>query len=400
VISAWCLGVLNSHRRFFLSYAAPVIWSVIQMAAMVAYGGKSDLPRLAEVTAYAAMLGAAAQFAIQLPTVLGVLGRFRPSVSLQRESTREVLHGFGPVVVGRGVVQISAYVDTYYASLISEVAFSALTYAQTLYLLPISLFGMAVSAAELPEMSRDAGSHDEVSARLRARIDAGLKRIAFFVVPSAAAFLFLGDSVAGAVLQTGRFKAGDTRLVWYFLMGSTVGLLAATFGRLYSSSFYALKDTRTPLYTAMARVGLTAALAYWSAVKLPAQLGVPREIGGVGITATTGVAAWVEFLLLRKLLTKRIGATGLARRTFAIYWGSAILGAALGLGVKAALLAWRAPMGEPTQIWGGWLMPAPALPPVITALATLLPFGLTYLGLTYALGQSELASFIRRRLKR
>ncbi len=421
VMSAWCLGILNSHRRFFLSYAAPVAWSAVQMVAMIAWGERGaagltaggplsppdPLPRLAAVTAAAATLGAIAQFAVQLPTVLRVLGKFRPSAWPLRSPTREVLHGFGPVVVGRGVVQISAYVDTYYASLINELAFSALTYAQTLYLLPVSLFGMAVSAAELPEMSRAVGTEAEVHARLRARIDAALKRIAFFVVPSCAALLFLGDALAGAIFQSGRFHTGDTRLVWYLLAGSSVGLLAATSGRLYSSSFYALKDTRTPLYTATARVALTAVLAYWSAVKLPAQLGVPRELGGVGITATTGVAAWIEFLLLRHLLTRRIGPTGLPRRTLGIYWLSALLGAAAALGIKAALLHAWGPLSGGSGMWGGWLLPAPAIPivsarlaPLAGALLMVTPFGLIYLALTYALGESELAGFIRRRLGR
>jgi putative peptidoglycan lipid II flippase len=365
------------------------------------------LPRLAAITAAAATLGALAQFAVQLPTVLRVLSKFRPSLWPVGVPTREVLHGFGPVVVGRGVVQISAYVDTYYASLISEVAFSALTYAQTLYLLPVSLFGMAVSAAELPEMSRATGTDDEVKARLRARIDSALKRIAFFVIPSCAAFLFLGDAVAGAIFQSGRFQTGDTRLVWYLLMGSTVGLLATTSGRLYASSFYALRDTRTPLYTATARVLLTAVLAYWSAVKLPSQLGVPRELGGVGITATTGVAAWIEFLLLRRLLTRRIGRTGLARRTQAIYWGCALVGAAVALAIKAGMLHLWGPLLGSHDTWGGTFLPAPSvhgvnrrLMPIVSAVAMLGPFGLIYLVLTYALGESELESFIKRRLGR
>ncbi len=106
---------------------------------------------------------------------------------------RRVLRSFVPVVIGRGVVQISAYVDTAIASLLSERALSSLFYAQTIYLIPVSLFGMAVSAAELPEMSRaTGGASEEVSAKLRERIEAGARRVAFFVVPSAAAFLLPG----------------------------------------------------------------------------------------------------------------------------------------------------------------------------------------------------------------
>ncbi len=397
VMSAWCLGVLNSHRKFFLSYAAPVAWNLVQIATMVACGRSTELPRLVELTAYAAAIGSTAQFCVQLPTVLKVLGHFRPSLGTSTPEVREVLRGFGPVLVGRGVVQISAYVDGYYASLISDAVYSLLSYGQNLSLLPVSLFGMAISAAELPEMSREMVVSEEAFARLRERINKGLERIAYFVVPSAAAFLFLGDVVAGTVLQYGKFKGGDTRMVWYLLMGSAVGLLAATQGRIYSSSFYALKDTRTPLYTATMRVVITAVLAYFSAVRLPGLLGVPRELGVVGITATTGVAAWIEFLLLRRLLTRRIGRTGLPLKTLAIFWGSAFMGAAVSLGLKWLLVQWRGASTASAQTWGGWLFPAPAVSPLITAFLVLIPFGIIYLGLTAALGHSEVLSLLRRR---
>src|SRR6185295_12274714 len=100
------------------------------------------------------------------------------------------------------------------ASLLPTGAVSALTYAQTLYLLPVSLFGMSVSAAELPAMSSAVGTPEEVSQYLRKKLDAGLKQIAFWIIPSAMAFLALGDIVAGAVYQSGRFKKHDSNYVW------------------------------------------------------------------------------------------------------------------------------------------------------------------------------------------
>ena len=231
VLSAWCLGILNSHRRFLLSYLAPVVWNLVLIGTLLVAGGGVGEERLVELLAYAVVAGGLLQFAVQVPSVMRLLGRFRPSLSVAGESVRRVLRSFVPVVIGGGVVQISAYVDTAVASLLSERALSSLFYAQTIYLIPVSLFGMAVSAAELPEMSGTAGAGEEVAGKLRARIGAGARRIAFFVVPSAAAFIFIGDVVAGALLQTGRFSAADTRYLWYLLMGSAVGLLASTVGR-------------------------------------------------------------------------------------------------------------------------------------------------------------------------
>src|SRR6185436_4560684 len=102
--------------------------------------------------------------------------------------------------------------------------------------------------------------------KLRARLDAGLRRIAFFVVPSAVAFLAFGDILAGAVFQSGEFSKNDSNYVWGILAGSSVGLLASTLGRLYSSTYYALRDTKTPLYFAILRVVLTTVLGYLAAI--------------------------------------------------------------------------------------------------------------------------------------
>ncbi len=382
VLSAWCLGILNSHRRFFISYTAPVLWSLAIIASLILFGNSwvnnPSQTDLAITAGYGVVAGCLLQFGIQLPFVLKLLGKFKPNLAMANRSVRQVLRSFGPVVLGRGVVQVSAYIDTAYASLISDRALSALAYAQTLYLIPISLFGMAVSAAELPEMSQVSGTFEEVAQKIQARINTGLRRIAFFVIPSAVVFFFLGDVVGGALLQTGRFNSADTRYLWYLLMGSTCGLLASTMGRLYASAFYALKDTKTPLYFAAARVTLTAVLAYWSAVKLPGELGIPRELGGIGITATTGFAAWIEFLLLRWKMGKRIGKTGLSKTHLTTLWSIAIFAALLGLGIKGELVKiYGANLA--TSEWGSRFLPMPQLHPLLTAGAILIPFGMVYI---------------------
>src|SRR5690606_36308287 len=115
--------------------------------------------------------------------------------------------------LSRGVAQVSACVDVMIAGNLPLGAVAALTYAQTIYLLPVRLLGMSLSAAELPEMSGEprqpAGGRalpdDRGSAGLRARPAAGLRRVAYFVVPSAVALLLLGDVIAGAIYQTGNF---------------------------------------------------------------------------------------------------------------------------------------------------------------------------------------------------
>jgi putative peptidoglycan lipid II flippase len=396
VMSAWCLGVLNSHRRFFLSYTAPVAWNAAQIALLVVAGSRVGESRLATLLAWSVVAGSLLQFAIQLPSVLHLLGAFRLSLDTAGPGMRTVLRNFLPVVISRGVVQVSALVDTFYASLISAPAVSALYYAQLIGVLPVSLFGMSVSAAELPELSRESGNPDGAEERLRKRLDAGLRRIAFFVVPSAVAFLALGDVVGGLLVQTGRFGGGETRDLWYLLMGSAIGLLAGTLARLYASAFYALHDARTPLRFAIARVLVAAALAYVAVRHLPGWLGAPALLGCAGITAASGIAAWLEFLLLRRALKRRVGSTGVGTGRLVRLWASAVVAAAAALGAKVALVRQFGPAAAAAASWGGWVLPAPAMHPVLTA-ALLLPlYGVVYLSLTPMLGVSELSGFLSR----
>jgi len=336
VISAWCLGILNSHRKFFLSYTAPVVWNAAMIATLVGFGGR-ELPTLAIYLAFGSVVGSALQLGVQLPAVLSLVHRLRPRLDTASEHVREVLKNFAPVFLSRGVVQISAYIDQVFASMLGTGAVAALTNAQTLYLLPVSLFGMSISAAELPAMSSALGAQHEIAAQLRQRLDSGLRRIAFFVVPSAMAFLALGGVITATLFQTGRFQHGDSTYVWGILAGSSVGLLASTLGRLYSSTYYALRDTRTPLRFATVRVFLTVTLGYVCAIWLPRWLGIETRWGVAGLTASAGVAGWVEFALLRRSLNARIGRTGLPATLVVKLWGSAALAAGLAWAAKSGL---------------------------------------------------------------
>jgi putative peptidoglycan lipid II flippase len=374
VLSAWCLGILNSHSRFFLSYTAPVVWNGAMIVTLLAFGaGRAQFP-LAQILAWGSVAGSALQVGVQWPVVLKLLRRLHLSLDHRRENVRTVVRNFVPVFIGRGVVQISAYVDALLASLLPTGAVAALAYAQTIYMLPVSLFGMAVSAAELPLMSGELGDMDQVAAALRVRLDAGLRRIAFFVMPSVAAFLVLGDVIVAAIYQTGQFTRADVCYVWGILAGATVGLLASTCGRLYASAYYALRDTRTPLRFAVVRVALTTVLGYLCALHLPAALGMAARWGVAGLTLSAGIAGWIEFSLLRRGLNRRIGRTGLAAGYLAKIWLAAFAAAGIGWLLRVRL---------------GQLAPIPA------ALAILTPYGLVYLAIARLLGLAEVRAFTR-----
>jgi putative peptidoglycan lipid II flippase len=384
VMSAWCLGILNSHRRFFLSYVAPVIWNLAIIGSLIFFGRSATQTELAIKVAWGLVFGSFLQFAVQLPTVFRLIGIVRLSLDTTSSHVRTVLRNFSTVVVARGVVQISAYIDNVLASLLPTGAVSIVAYAQTIYLLPVSLFGMSVSAANLPEMSRAHADHRgdggmEQFQKLRDQLDRGLEQIAFFIVPSMAAMIFLGDVIVAALFQTGAFGHQDVLYVWATMAGFSCGLLASTLGRLYSSTFYALQDTKSPLRFALIRVTLSTSLGFIVAIKLFPLFGVEAIWGTAGITMMSAFAGWVEFILLRHRLNGRIGRTGLKARFVMKLWAAAISATLAGAGARVAVAA-------------SGMHPHPA----VLALFVFTAFGAVYFSTAYIIGLPQARSLLRR----
>jgi putative peptidoglycan lipid II flippase len=361
VASAWCLGILNSHGKFLLSYTAPVAWNAAMIATLVIFRSQHDLERLAIYLGWGSVVGSFLQLAVQLPFAWS-LSRHSGGFAVTAH-VRQIGRNFLPITVSRGAVQITGYIDQYIASWLPTGGVSGLAYAQLLYTLPVSLFGISISAAELPALSGEATAADY--APFRARMDTGLRRLAFFIVPSAVAFAALGDIVAGVVLQTGRFRLQDSQYVWGILGGSSIGLLASTMARLYSVAHYALGDAKRPLRFAAVRLAVAALLGYVCALIVPPFLHLDLQWGAAGLTASAGVAGWIEFALLRASLNQRIGRTGLPASYVARLWAAAIAGAALAWIVRLVL---------------------PPLHPIVRGAIVLPVFGAGYFGLAALLG--------------
>jgi putative peptidoglycan lipid II flippase len=347
-----------------------VVWNLAMIATIWIYRA-DDLNTLAVKLAWGTVLGCVLQIAVQAPVVWRVAPslRFRPE--FRSLHIRDVLHNFGPVVLSRGVMQVSAFIDQAIASFLGEGAVSALGYAQSIYMLPVSLFGASISAAELPAMSSTSDAADA----LRTRLNRGLRRIAFLVVPSAMAFFAFGDVITAVLYEGRRFTHADSIYVWAIIAGSGVGLLASTMGRLYQSTYYATRDTRTPLNFALIRLFLTGTLGYLCALPLPRLLQIDMQWGAAGLTASAGAAGWVEFALLRAALNRRLGPTGLPAALVAKLWTSAAAGAAAGWAIKLTI--------GPHH-------------PFLVAVAVLIPYGLIYFAVSWLLRIEECAAVFRR----
>lgn len=382
VMYAWGLAILNTHRKFLVAYAAPIAWNVVLIAVLLWWGRMPDKGRLVAMLAWASVAGSLLQFMVVLPSVRAAAPRLRVMWTKANLNVREVLRNFGPAFMSRGVVQISSYIDQILTSLFPDGMVTVFAFATTLYVLPVSLFGGSISVAELPEMSRATVEEHEQGGALRPRLNAGLRRIAFLVVPSAVAFIAIGDVLTRLVFEHGRFTATDAVYTWAVLAGSAVGLLAGTLGRLYSSTYYALRDTRTPLRFAVIRVTLTAVLGALFGLALPRMLGINVRWGVAGLSASAGMAAWVEFALLRSRLNRRIGVTGLSAPFTIKLWGLAVASAAIAVAVQH----FTDPMGR-----------------FVSGLVVVAVYGIAYLGGAMVLGIPEARGIlggIRRRFRR
>ena len=403
VLSAWCLGVLNSHGRFFLPYVAPVLWNAAQVAvlAVAAFGDWS--PRGAAIAlAWGLVAGGALQFGVQAVAVWRLAPDLRPSFGRGNAAVADVRRRFGPAVLGRGVLQLSGYLDLVLASLLVTGAVAGLLSAQMLYALPVALFATSVAVAELPEMSRLASASGLADRALAAR-----RRTAFFVAFCTVAYLVLGESIVGALFGWGAFDADDTRAVALVLAAYSLGLPAVASSRIFQNTLYAVGDTSGPARIAAARVGLAAVVGialmfpldriaahggalltldgvgWFGPLNAGIRTGSPDpHLGAVGLALGSACAAWLELALLSRRCRRSVdgtsGPTAVMSR-LAPATGAAVV---VALGVR----------------WATDGLPAIAAAPIGLAVA-----GCTYVLVASATGVDEADLVIgplRRRLRR
>ena len=401
VLSAWCLGVLNSHGRFFLPYVAPVLWNAAQVAVLAAAAFGDWSPRGAAIAlAWGLVAGGALQFGVQAVAVWRLAPDLRPSFGRGNAAVADVRRRFGPAVLGRGVLQLSGYLDLVLASLLVTGAVAGLLSAQMLYALPVALFATSVAVAELPEMSR-------LASGLADRALAARRRTAFFVAFCTVAYLVLGESIVGALFGWGAFDADDTRAVALVLAAYSLGLPAVASSRIFQNTLYAVGDTSGPARIAAARVGLAAVVGialmfpldrvaahggalltldgvgWFGPLNAGIRTGSPDpHLGAVGLALGSACAAWLELALLSRRCRRSVdgtsGPTAVMSR-LAPATGAAVV---VALGVR----------------WATDGLPAIAAAPIGLAVA-----GCTYVLVASATGVDEADLVIgplRRRLRR
>lgn len=376
VVSAWALGILNSHGRHFVSYAAPVMWNLAIIAAAVLAaattpaGQATTGARLVIWLAWGALAGGVAQVLVQVPFLLRFVRQVRPTLDPRVEGLAEVRSNFGPALVGRGVVNLSGLLDAFLAALLVQGAVAHLSRATALYLLPISVFAMAVSAAQLPNFARDRLVDPGALAR---RLGDSLQALSYFLLPATVFYLGFGDLVVEAVFERGDFTADDTRVVSLVLAAYSLGLLASGRSRVLVAAFFSLSDTRAPARIATLRVAVSALVG--AALMIPLDttgVGAVR-FGAVGLALGSAAGAWVEYALLQRRLSHALPALA-ARRVWAPLAGAAGCGFVAAWGLRFVA---ESPVRD--------LLPAALAGPLLAA-GTATAFGGLYIAAARLLG--------------
>ncbi len=375
VLSAWGLGVLNAHRRFFLPYAAPAAWSAVQIGALVAFGeglGRRGEPLLA-VLVWSALAGAVVQLLVLLPAVRALLGELRPRLDRADPRFREAVARLPNALLGRGVLQLSGLLDIALVSFFGTGAQATMNTAQMIYFLPMALLGTGEAAATLPDMASDMAEADVAlrNGRLRARLGASLARVTTLTVPATLALAVFGGEIIRVCLQSGKFDEAATERVRQVVLVYALALLGNASARMLTTTAWAIGDMRTPARYALWRVAVSTAcslvLMQWFEV--------------VGVVLGAVVAAWVETFALGWKLRKQIGGLGLEHVPFARI---AALGAA---SVAPALLV-------------KWALPAAFERTFVGSSLVLAAFGGGFALAAPALGLLGLGALLRRRLSR
>lgn len=336
VLSAWTLGILNSHGRFFTAYVAPALWNVSIVAAVVAAAGWGLLgANLMIAMAWGAVAGGVLQIAFQLPFVFRHLRGAAPGGRRLRPETRTVVSNFFPAVAARGAANLSGLIDTRLASALLPGAVAHLRYATTLYLVPLALFVHSVTAAALPELARDRAAG---LAAVRERTERAVRTTLFGLVAATVGFLVFREEVMTAVyVWGGEFGLDEAIASGWVLAAYAAGLPATGVSRVLAASFHGLEDTRTPARIALLTVGVGALVGLGLMFPLDDVRVGAYGLGAAGLALGSAIARWLELALLRNRLARRLGSVSLWSPGAGRVLGAVGAGTAAGLGLQALL---------------------------------------------------------------
>ncbi|HEV7881494.1 murein biosynthesis integral membrane protein MurJ [Bradyrhizobium sp.] len=276
-------GMLNVMHRFASAAAAPIFLNLSMMATLALAG---LFPGAGYAAAWGVLIAGFLEFFLLAGDAArqGILPRFAP-LRLD-EDVRAFFRALGPATVGSMGTQVALFADTIIATFLPAGALSALYYADRLNQLPIGVIGIAIGTVLLPEMLRrlTSGDHAGAIASQRRAFDFTL----LFSVPFVAAFLTVPDVIMRAMFARGAFSKADAAAAAATLAAYAIGLIPFVLIRSAVATFYARKDTATPVKAALTGVAVNVAL----------KIALVGSLAQVGLALATAVGAWVNLLLV------------------------------------------------------------------------------------------------------
>lgn len=329
-VAVAAMGMLNALGRFFVPALAPAMFNVASIASIVLLVPLMPSLGLPAVTALAmaVLMGGLAQVLLQWPQLRREGFRFRFDLAPRDPGLREILLLMGPGTLGVAATQFNVYVNTVLATSQQPGAVSWLNYAFRILYLPIGLFGVAIASASLPLLSRHAARGDMPA--LRQTLSHAVRLSLALTVPATVGLIVLGVPIVRVLFERGRFLPSDTEAVALALMGYAPGLVGYSAVKVLSPTFYALRDSRTPVIVSVTAVLMNALLSIL----------LLRAFGFVGLSLGTALASLLNATLLLALLRRRLGPIGIRQllsTLVRISVASVVMGAAAG-----ALHGWLA----------------------------------------------------------
>jgi putative peptidoglycan lipid II flippase len=282
--AAVSMGTLNSLGRFGIPALAPALFNAVMIFAALYLSRYFSPPILG--LGFGAVLGGAGQFVIQLPQLFKNGYRYEFRMDFNDESVRKIFKLMLPAALGVAAWQINVVVATIIASYLEAGSISSLYYALRLMHLPLGVFGVALAAVSLPEISGLVATGDIPAAADAQRFSS--RMVVFLLLPSAGFLVGASDAIIATVYQHGNFSFEDTVNVAMALRAYAVGLVFFGLVRVTAQVFYAFKDTKTPVKISFLAVGVNIVLS----------LLLIRPLGFAGLALATSLSAVVNFTLL------------------------------------------------------------------------------------------------------
>jgi len=276
-------GMLNVMHRFASAAAASILLNISMMATLAL---AAFFPGAGQAAAWGVLISGFLQYFLLAGDLAAHGGLPRFATLKLDDDVRAFFRALGPATLGSMGTQVALFADTIIATFLPAGALSALYYADRLNQLPIGVIGIAIGTVLLPEMSRrvTAGDHAGAMASQRRAFDFAL----LFSVPFVAAFLTVPEIITRAMFARGAFSKTDAAASGATLAAYAIGLIPFVLIRSAVATFYARKDTATPVKAALTGVAVNVAL----------KIALVGALAQVGLALATAVGAWINLLLV------------------------------------------------------------------------------------------------------